>query len=182
MSRLAPWQLLSRRTVVDRGRFLAVESHTVRLPDGTVIQDWPWVITPDYVNVVAVTSGGEFLLFRQRKYAVDGVTLAPVGGYMEPGEDPLSAARRELREETGFESDEWTPLGSYAVDANRGVGRAHLFLASGARRTGDRAADDLEEQELLLMSRRDVEAALTTGEFKVLPWVAAVALALRYLS
>ena len=181
MSPLASWQLLSRRTVLDRGRFLAVESHTVRLPDGTVIQDWPWVITPEYVNVVAVTAEGKFLMFRQRKYAVDGVTLAPVGGYMESGEDPLAAARRELREETGYESDQWTSLGSYPVDANRGVGRAHLFLASGAYRAGERIADDLEEQEMLLMSRREVEDALARGEFKVLPWTAAVALALRHL-
>ena len=179
MKTLHPWQTLSRRTVLDRGKFLVVESHTVRLPDGTVIQDWPWLITPDYVTVVAMTGEGKYLFFRQRKYAVEGVTLAPVGGYLEPGEDPLDAARRELREETGYEAGEWKSMGSFAVDANRGAGKAHLFVALNARRMSERESDDLEEQELVLMTRREVEAALAGGEFKVLPWVAVVAAALQ---
>jgi len=181
MSKLLPWQTISRRTVLDCGKFLVVESHTVRLPDGRIIQDWPWLVTPDYVNVIAMTMKGGFLFFRQRKYAVDGVALAPVGGYMERGEDPLEAARRELREETGYESEEWLSLGSYAVDANRGAGRAYFFLASDARQTGERMSDDLEEQDLVVMDRPQVEAALAGGEFKALPWVAAVALALERL-
>ncbi len=181
MTDLHPWQTLSRRTVLDRGKFLVVEDHTVRLPDGTIIQDWPWLITPDYVNVVAVTAKGEFLVFRQRKYAVEGVGLAPAGGFVEEGEDPLEAARRELREETGYESEEWVSLGSYAVDGNRGAGKAHLFAALNALRAGEKRSDDLEEQELVLMDRRGVERALALGEFKVLPWAAAVALALRRL-
>jgi ADP-ribose pyrophosphatase len=83
-------------------QILSVEAHTVELPDGRVIEDWPWVVTPDFVNVVAVTEAGEFLLFRQTKYSIPGLTLATVGGYLEPGEEPLAAAQRELREETGY--------------------------------------------------------------------------------
>jgi hypothetical protein len=45
------WKTLSRRVVLDYSEFLAVEEHTVELPDGQVIADWPWVITPDYVNI-----------------------------------------------------------------------------------------------------------------------------------
>jgi ADP-ribose pyrophosphatase len=175
------WKTLSRRTVLDRGRFLTVENHTVQLPDGQVIDDWSWIITPDYINVLAVTQAEEFLCFRQTKYAVDGTTLAPVGGYLEPNEDPLGAAQRELLEETGYKADDWTYLGGYAVDGNRGVGTAHLFLARAAHREAEPNADDLEEQELLLFSRSTLEAALKTGEFKVLPWAALIALALCYM-
>jgi ADP-ribose pyrophosphatase len=77
---MQPWKTLSRRTILDRGKFLKVESHTVELPDGQIIPDWPWIITPDYVNVVALTEADEFLCFRQTKYAVDGTSLALVGG------------------------------------------------------------------------------------------------------
>ena len=173
------WKTLSRRPILQTGKYLSVEYHTVELPDGRVITDWPWVITPDYVNVVAVTAEGRFLVFRQVKYGVEGTSLAAVGGYMEPGEDPLTAIKRELLEETGFTAPEWESLGAYRVDANRGSGMATFFLARGARRAAARDADDLEEQELLELSRAEIELALRQGEFKVLAWAAIMALALQ---
>ncbi|NJN93064.1 MAG: NUDIX hydrolase [Anaerolineales bacterium] len=178
---MQPWKTRSRKTVLDYGRFLVVEDHTIELPDGRVLADWPWLVTPEYVNVAAVTVENEFLCFRQTKYAVGGTSLAPVGGYLDRGEAPLAAAQRELREETGYESPDWLSLGRYAVDGNRGAGTAHLFLARRARRVAEIEADDLEEQQLLHLSRIEVEAALAAGEFKVLAWAAVMALALQRL-
>lgn len=178
---MQPWKTRSRKIVLDYGKFLVVENHTIELPDGQSLADWPWLITPDYVNVAVVTAGQEFLCFRQTKYAVEGVTLAAVGGYLEPGEDPLAAAQRELLEETGYESPEWLSLGRYAVDGNRGAGTAHLFLAKQARRVAEISADDLEEQQMLHLSRAEIEAALAANEFKVLPNATVMVLALWHL-
>ena len=176
------WKTLSRTPVLRRGKFLALEEHTVELPDGRLIEGWPWLVMPDYVNVMAETPEGGFVCFRQTKYAIGaGTSLAPVGGYVEQGESPGTAARRELLEETGYESAEWISLGSYVADGNRGGGWAHLFLARGARRTGMPGSDDVEEQELLLMSRTEIEHALAAGEFKVLSWSANVDLALMHI-
>jgi 8-oxo-dGTP pyrophosphatase MutT (NUDIX family) len=177
---MQPWKTLSRRTVVAHSKFLTVENHTVQLPDGRVISEWPWVVLPDYVNVIAVTEGGQFLCLHQTKYAVNGTSLAAIGGYVEPGEEPLAAAKRELLEETGYKALKWVNLGSYQVDGNRGAGTAHLFLAQDASCVTQPSPDDLEEQRLVLLSRSEVHSALAAGDFKVLPWVAAVALALHY--
>ncbi len=177
---MLPWKTLARETVLDRGNFLRVEDHTVQLPDGRIIEHWPWVIMPDYINVVALTADRQFLCFRQTKYSVEGTSLAPVGGYIEPGEEPLAAAKRELLEETGYEATEWIALGHYAVDGNRGAGTAHFYLAREARHVAQRHADDLEDQQLLLLDRAEVEAALIAGGFKVLPWAAIIALALLH--
>ncbi len=178
---MQPWKTLSRHTILNHSKYLIVEDHTVELPGGRVVSEWPWVITPDYAPVLAMTESGEFLCFRQTKYGVDGPSLAPAGGYLEPGEDPLAAAKRELLEETGYEAPDWIKLGHYRVDGNRGAGMAYLFLARGARCIAEANADDLEEQELLRLSRSEIEAALASGEFKVLAWTTAVALALLYL-
>jgi len=178
---MKPWKTNSRKLVLDDSPWLTVEHHTVELPDGRVIPDWPWVKTPDYINVVAVTEDEQFLCFRQVKYGIQGVTLAVVGGYINQGEEPLAAAKRELREETGYESPEWVSLGSYLVDPNRGIATGHLFLAKQARYVTLRKADDLEEQDLILLSQKQVEATLERGEIKVLAWAATVAFALRHL-
>jgi ADP-ribose pyrophosphatase len=176
------WKTLSRRTILDHSKYLVVEEHTVELPDGQIINNWPWVITPDYINVLAVTKDNMFLCFRQTKYSIEGTTLAPVGGYLEPGEEPLAAAQRELLEETGYKASEWVSLGTYRTGANRGLCMAYLFLAQRAYKVQEPDADDLEEQELLLLSRSEIEDALAVGEFKILSWASLVAFTLRHMN
>jgi ADP-ribose pyrophosphatase len=172
------WKTLDRETILDHSKFLRVENHRVQLPSGRIIEGWPWVITPDFVNIAVITDAGDWVCLRQVKYAVKGTTWAPVGGYLEPGEEPLAAAKREVLEETGYEAADWLSLGTYQVDGNRGVAQAHLFLARGAQRVAEPHADDLEEQHVALLTRAEVEAAVAAGEFKVLPWAAVMALAL----
>ena len=178
---MKPWKTLARETILDCGKFLTVENHKLELPNGQVINQWPWLVTPDYINVVVITEDDRFLCFRQTKYAVEGTFLALVGGYIDAGESPLAAAQRELLEETGYQARDWMSLGSYRVDGNRGAGMAHLFLATGAQRVTEPDVDDLEEQQLLYLSRSEVETALIGSEFKVLPNSTAVALALLYI-
>ena len=178
---MKPWKTLSRQTVLDRGKFLAVEQHVIELPDGRVIDDWSWVITPDFVLVVAITPDQKFLCFRQTKYAVEGLTLAPVGGMIEAGEDPLVAARRELLEETGYQAEDWVFLGKFARMANRGGGTGYLYLALGAQFVCEPHSDDLEQQELLFLEMEEVEQAIAEGGFKVMSWTACVALALLHI-
>lgn len=179
---MKPWKTLARETVLNFSRFLTVEKHTIELPDGRIIPDWPWVITPDYVNIVAVTAQYEFLCFRQTKYAANGITLAPVGGMIDPGETPLQAATRELREEMGLAAGELVALGQYANDGNRGVGIGHLYLALDCVPVGKTKSDDLEEQQVVRLSLNQFRQALLAGEFKIMSWSANAALALIYLT
>ncbi len=176
------WKLLKREVLLHQPPFLTVERHHLVLPNGREIPNWQWVITPEYVNVAAITVDQRFVLFRQEKYAVEGFSLAPVGGYLEPGEEPLVAAQRELQEESGYVATEWEALGAYAVDGNRGAGIAHLFLARQARFVGKGESDDIEAQELVLLSVDEVRRALHAGEFKVLSWATVMALALLRLA
>ncbi|NLE99714.1 MAG: NUDIX hydrolase [Anaerolineales bacterium] len=178
---MEPWRTLSRETLLERGKYLTVENHQVALPDGRVISDWPWVITPDYVNVLAMMADGGFLCFRQTKYAVEGTSLAPVGGYIDAGEGPLAAAQRELMEEAGCQAAEWVELGRYVVDGNRGVATAYLYLALGARQVAEADADDLEEMAPLRLSEEQLADALAAGAFKGLSWAMTVAQALLYI-
>ncbi len=179
-----PWKTIDRRVVGTAGSGITVtlESHTVELPDGRVRHDWPWLIGSDFVNVLAMTQDGRFLCFRQTKYGIEGTSLAPVGGRMEPGETPLDTARRELLEETGYEAEMWTDLGSYRVSAVYGMATASFFLAEGARYVQPACSDDLEEQQLLQLPPDEMRRALAAGEIKGLSWATTVALALLHLA
>jgi len=178
---LRVFETISRKTILDFSKFLTVESHTVKLPDGEIIPDWAWLIIPSAAIVLAVTEDNKFLCFRQTKYAIEGTSLAPVGGMLEPDETPIDAAKRELLEEMGYEASIWANLGSHILDPNRGIATMHLFLALNAKRVAEPNSDDLEDQELLLLSRNEIENALKAGEFKILAWSAVVAMSLNYL-
>ena len=179
--KLHPWKTKSRETILNHSKWLIVENHSIELPNGEVLENWPWIITPDYVIVIAVTTTNSFLCFSQTKYAVKGSTYAPVGGYLEPGEKPIDAAKRELLEETGYSSEQWQHLGSFRVDGNHGCGTAHLFLAKNCHLTHHPERDDLEEMELLQLDHNAIETLIKKGAFKVLPWTTAFLLAEKYL-
>ncbi len=178
---MKPWKTISRTTILNHSKWLKVEDHSIQLPNGTTIDNWCWIISPDYVNVVVQDEDENFVCFRQTKYAANGISLAPVGGYLEPDEDPLTCAKRELREELGYRAREWISLGRFPCDGNHGNGFANLYLARGAHHVGEIIADDLEEQEIIKLSRAELMQSLLDGEFKVLSWSTAVALALFHI-
>jgi ADP-ribose pyrophosphatase len=176
------WKTIGKKPLCRPNQFLAVELHQVELPDGRRIDDWSWVIMPDYATILARDRQGKFIVFRQRKYAVEGISLAVPGGFLEDGEDPLMGAQRELQEETGFAADQWLSLGNYVVDPNRFAGRGHLFLALGIHPNGVATGGDLEEQETLWLSQDELEQALDSGQFKAMAWAMTVTLGLRQLA
>lgn len=92
--------------------FARFQIHKVRAGK-SIIRDWLWCDEMDHINVlVQEASTGKFVIFRQTKYGIPGApTLAVVGGLVEPGEDPLETAKRELLEEMHMESDHWVSLG-----------------------------------------------------------------------
>jgi ADP-ribose pyrophosphatase len=175
------WKCKKRRTILAHSKYLRVDEHEVELGDGSVIPDWPVVITPDYVNILAQDSNGYFVFFHQQKYMAPDMRISPPGGYIEPGEDPLAGAKRELLEETGYASELWIDLGRYIVDSNRGCGTAHLFLAMDSKKITEAKSDDLEEQTLVLLTRAELELAIDKNFCPILSATALFTLSLRHL-
>jgi ADP-ribose pyrophosphatase len=150
----------------------------VELPSGRVVEGFYTIQAPDFALVVPVTRAGQVIAVRQYKHGAGRVSLALPAGYVEPGESPEMAARRELLEETGYATERWVALGGFVVDGNRGCGRAHLFLAGDVERVQAPSETDLEEGEVLVMEASEFRAAVSGGEVVLLPAAAAFALAL----
>jgi ADP-ribose pyrophosphatase len=175
---MRPWKVLARRVLLSRPPWMEAGVERVELPDGRSVDEFLWIRTRDFAMAVAVTPDGQVVLERSYKHGPRRVALALPAGYVDDGETPDEAVRRELREETGYTSDDWRRLGSFTVDGNYGVCTAHLFLARNARLTGKAAgSDDLEEIEVLTLPIADALAAVARGEVAQLSSAAALALA-----
>lgn len=172
------WKTLASRELLFAPPWLRVTVEEVRLPGGHVLTDFYQIALPDFVVVVAETSTGEVVTEHQYKHGIRRVSTLLPAGLVEKDEEPLAAAQRELREETGYASEEWRGLGSFVVDGNRGCGRAHVFAARGARRVGEPVVDAGEPLEVRLFERDALVRAALNGEMEGLAHVAALLLAL----
>ena len=88
----------------------------------------------DWVNVIALTLTREVVLLRQYRAGTDQVCLEIPGGMIDPGEEPLIAAQRELAEETGYQAASWRALGEVRPNPAIQNNRLYTFLAEGATR------------------------------------------------
>jgi ADP-ribose pyrophosphatase len=86
------------------------------------------IATRDYVSVFAVTAQGNFVLVRQYRPAVERMTLELPSGHVDEGDTPEDAARKELREETGFIAEKLILLGELAPDTGRLGNRMWCFF------------------------------------------------------
>lgn len=176
-SKLRPWDVLDSRDVYVAEPWMTVSVQQVRLPDGTVIDDYHQIKLGEFTVVFAQTSDGKILVERQYKHGLGRVTLTLPAGSINKGEDPLVAAQRELLEETGYRSDNWKPLGTYVPHGSYGCGKAHLFKASAVYQVAAPESGDLEEMEILLMEPAEVVKSISQGDVELLGTMSTILLA-----
>ncbi|KAA0681434.1 NUDIX hydrolase [Roseomonas genomospecies 6] len=169
---LKPWTVLERRTLLDAGPFLQVHAETIETPDGRRVENFHQVEQTDFVLMFVEDEGGRALMLRTYKHGPRRVSLTFPAGALDPGEEPLTAAKRELLEETGYAAEDWTPLGSYVVQGNQRGCVCHMFHARAARKVAEADSGDLEEMRLELLTREELIAAAAEGDYALLPVIA----------
>jgi 8-oxo-dGTP pyrophosphatase MutT (NUDIX family) len=164
--RLGRWELLSESVVSEYGVF-RIRKDVSRSPRTGQTHDFVVLDGPDWVNVIALTGAGELVLVRQFRHGTRSETLEIPGGGVEPADpSPLEAARRELREETGYASEDWTFLG--AVQPNPAIqsNLCHTFLARTAVRAGEPEPDAGEDLHVELHPASDANRLVAEGEIR----------------
>ena len=105
-----PWESLDEEYLFRRPPWLVLRRQRFRLPNGREIADY-WISEyPPWVNVVAVTRDDRLVLVRQYRPGIAAVHYELPAGVVDAGEDVETAAKRELREETGFGGGRWRVL------------------------------------------------------------------------
>ncbi len=122
--------------------------------------------TAEWVNVIPVTSDGQIVLIRQYRHGTRAVELEIPGGLVEAGEAPAVAGRREMREETGYDTETIVHLGTIAPNPAIQNNRCHYYLAANARYEGSQALDSGEDIEVLLVDQEDIPALIAEGKIR----------------
>lgn len=146
-----------------KNKWITVRKDQVLLPSGIEIDDFYVIERPNLVHVVAITREGQFVFEKQYRYAINRTCLEICAGLVEANETPIDAARRELLEETGYATDNWTFLGEYAVDPSNMTEISYSFLAKNVVKVSDPHLDKTEVLETLLLSEKEVLDALKSG-------------------
>lgn len=152
-----------------------VRRDRVRSPRTGEERDFHIVVLQDAVVVVALTDDDRAVLVEQYRHGPRSVTLEFPGGMLE-GDDPAAAARRELREETGYEAESVTHLGAMELNPSWARGRVHVALATGARPAGPKEQDEGEDTRVRLVPLDEVREMVGTGELGNAVAIAALAI------
>lgn len=160
---LAPWALLEKQLVLQT-RIFRVVLERWRSPRTGVESAFSVIDSPDWVNVVATDLHDNMIMIRQFRFGTAEFTLEVPGGMVDPGEQPLATAERELYEESGYRAQQLVPLGF--VEPNPAIfnNRAHMFWAQGCVRAGEQVLDAGEDIEVVPMPIDQVLALQRSGQ------------------
>ena len=120
--------------------------------------------TIDWVNLIALDEDKNVIMVKQYRHGNDQITLEIPGGGNHPGEDPLIGAKRELREETGYESEDWTFLGKTSPNPAFMGNYCYSYLARNCKKVGELQLDPLEEIEVVKVPLSDINSKIKSGE------------------
>lgn len=133
---------------------------------------------PEWINVIALTPEQEIILVEQYRYGIQEPTLEIPGGMVDPGEEPLEGAQRELLEETGYGSDQWTNLGKVSSNPAIMTNYTHTYLAEDCEWEG---ADNPDTHERIHVHKMPVDNFLKLVKDGTVHHAIVVAAIARYL-
>lgn len=160
------WQTLSRRKMADCKVFSVNEVRSSVLSQDGLEANFYTLECGAWVNVIALTDEMELVMVQQYRHGVEELTLEIPGGSVDIDDlDPLSAAQRELREETGFVSDRWSLLGTNHPNPALQNNFCYTYLAEGARLIESPKFDDSGTERIVTryVDPSDLNSLVTDG-------------------
>lgn len=159
------WKVITSEYLA-RKPWYTVRHECVELPSGQRLPDYYIFEYPEWVNILAITRGGQFVLIDQYRHGLGDTSYEIPAGVVEKGEEPLAAAKRELLEETGFGGGAWSLLTITSANPATQNNLTHSFLATGVERLSEQHLDATEDISVHLFSEDEVMQLLRDGEIR----------------
>lgn len=144
---------VQQSTIAYVKKWMKVKEEICLLPDGRILNPYIVIDVPSFCNVFMVTDNEEIVMVKQYRHAAGIISLELPGGMIESGEDPMVAAKREMEEETGYQSSQFELL--YSIHPNPPLENnyAFFYLATEVKLTGNTGYDQFEDIEIILLSK-----------------------------
>lgn len=159
------WETLSSEYLFRRP-WLTARRDVVRLPNGTVYDEYCVLEYPMWINVIAITPEGKFVMVKQYRHGLGIVATELCAGVAEKGEDPLTTAQRELLEETGFGGGEWELSMVISANPSSQNNLSYSFIARDVERIAEQHLDETEDIRVELLSEDEVWDMLVNDNMK----------------
>ncbi len=159
------WDIV-KSEYLHRRPWLTVRQDTVRLPNGTVYDEYYVLEYPTWINVIALTPEGKFVMVKQYRHGLGIVATELCAGVAEKGEQPIEAAKRELLEETGFGGGEWELQTVLCANPGSQNNLSYSFIARGVERIAEQHLDATEDIQVEILSEDEVWEMLVTDNLK----------------
>ena len=149
---------------LSRRPWFTVRRERVQLPTGAIVPEWYIFEFTDWVNIIAITREGEFVLIDQYRHGLGQTRYELVAGCCEQGETAEQSARRELLEETGYGGGEWRLFMTTSANPTNHNNLVYTFLATDVERVQEPNTEASEDINVHLFSREEVRELLSTDE------------------
>lgn len=159
------WEILESEYLIKRP-WLTARRDRVKLPTGVEIPEYYILEYPNWVNVIAITKEGKFVLIRQYRHGIRETRYEICAGVCEKGEDPIVSAQRELYEETGYGKGEWSLFMTVSANASTMTNLTYCYLAIGVEPISTQHLEETEDLSVHLLDKEEVKALLMQDEVK----------------
>lgn len=159
------WEVLSSRLLFD-DKWLTIRKDHIRMPSGVEMDDYYVLEYPDWINVLAITKDGKFVIERQYRHGTQSIDYELCAGTIEKGETALEAAQRELLEETGYAGGEWKLYCISTPNPSAMSNHTYSFLAKGVENTGLRHLEKTEDIEIHLFTYDELKELMSESGIK----------------
>lgn len=181
------WEEISTEHII-QDEWIDFRKSAYRYPDGRVLEPYYSYSRRDYTVIVASDEDGNYLCVRQFRQGIRQVTTEfPAGGIersdgkeygdRKVAETALDCAKRELMEETGYVSDDWTHLITIPSNATIADNYAYVFMAKNCKKTGTQHLDETECLNVVKHTKEEIEELIHKGQFQqsvhVMAWLLA---------
>lgn len=156
------WQIVLSKYLI-RNKWLTVRKDKVKLPSGVEIEDYYVLEYPDWVTVIAITDEGKYVMERQYRHGIQKTCYELCGGTVEKGENILETAKRELKEETGYEGGEWDFFSVTAPNPAAMTNLCHTFIAKGVYKAVEQDLEPTEDIDVCEMNEDELLEVMKAG-------------------